>query len=63
MNWTLLLFIVGAVLLGWMLYRQVRGNPQMFSRENIGKSIYTLGILALFLIVFIGLLVMMLRTG
>lgn len=63
MNWTLLLFLVGAALVGWLLYRQIRGNPQAFSRENLGKSIYTLGILALLLIAFIAFLVWMLRTG
>lgn len=63
MNWTLLFIVIVAALLGWMLYRQIRGNPQAFSRENLSKSFYTLGILALLLIAFIALLVMMLRMG
>lgn len=62
MNWTALLFLAGAALMGWLLYRQVKGNPQAYSRENMGKSVYTLGILALLMICFIGFLVMLLRS-
>ncbi|MFT3741751.1 MAG: hypothetical protein QM752_03630 [Gammaproteobacteria bacterium] len=62
MHWSGLLFFVGALLLIWLLFRQIKGNPQAFSRENASKSFYTFGILALILILFIALLVMLLRT-
>jgi len=61
MGWMQLLFFVGAALLIWILYRQVRSNPEMFSKANLGKSIFTMGLLALGLIVFIGLLMMLAR--
>lgn len=63
MDWTSLLFLIGAVLMGWLLYRQIKNNPQGFSKENVTKSIYTLGILALLLIFFIGFLVFLLRAS
>jgi biotin transporter BioY len=63
MNWASLLFLVAAALMGWLLYRQIKNNPQGFSKENISKSIYTLGILALLLIFFIGFLIFLLRAS
>lgn len=62
MEWGKLLYVIGAALLIWLLYRQVKGNPEMFSRTNLSKSFFTLGILALLLIGFIGLLVVMLKS-
>jgi hypothetical protein len=62
MEWGKLLYVIGAALLIWLLYRQIKGNPEMFSRTNLSKSFFTLGILALLLIGFIGLLVVMLRS-
>jgi len=63
MDWGKFFFIIGAALMAWLLYRQIRSNPQAFSKENLGKSFFTLGILALGLIAFIWLLVLMLRTS
>jgi hypothetical protein len=60
-EWGKFLLVIGALLLAWLLFRQIRGNPEAFSRENWGKSLYVLGILALLLIVFIWLLVVMLK--
>jgi hypothetical protein len=62
MEWGKLLYVIGAALLIWLVYRQVKGNPEMFSRTNLSKSFFTLGILALLLIGFIGLLVVMLKN-
>lgn len=63
MEWGKIFLVIGAALLGWFLYRQIRGNPQAFSKDNLSKSFFTLGILALLLIAFIWLLVLMLRAG
>jgi len=52
--------IFGAFLL-WMLYRYLRANPEALSRENLSKSFGTMGILALGLIVFIGLMIYLLK--
>jgi hypothetical protein len=56
-----ILALLGAVLVIWILYRSVRGNPEQFSRENLSKSFSTMAILALVLIVFVAFLVFMVR--
>lgn len=61
MEWQKLLYIVVAVLVVGLMFWTVKNNPQMFSRQNISKSFFTLGILALLLIGFIALLVWFLR--
>jgi hypothetical protein len=60
--WTQILFILLAVFLGWQLYAYIHRHPQLFSRENLSRSIFTLGILALFLIAFIAILVLLVRS-
>ncbi len=57
-----LLGLVGAGLIVWLLYRTIKGRPEQFSRENMGKSFSTMGILALLLIAFIAFLVFMLNN-
>jgi len=55
-NWSALLGILAAGVIGWLLYRVVRRNPESFSKANLTKSLGTMGLLALFLIavIFIG---------
>jgi len=62
MDWGKFFFIMGAALMMWLLFRQIRTNPQAFSKQNLNRSFFTLGILALGLIVFIWLLVLLLRV-
>jgi len=50
-------FIITAVFIGWLIYRSIKHNPNSLSRENLGKSFYTLGILALLLMGFVALLI------
>lgn len=56
---------VAAILFGawilWMLVRYIRSNPEALSLANINKSMYTMGVLAIALIAFIGTVVMLLR--
>jgi hypothetical protein len=59
--WTQLFFVILAIFIGWLIYRTLRNNPQAFSKVNLSKSFYTLGILALALIAFVAILVMLLR--
>lgn len=59
--WSQLFFVLLLVFIGWLVYRQVKGNPGAFSRENMGKSVYTLGVLALILIAFVWLLILLVR--
>ena len=62
MEWMKLLYVLVAALIGFMLYQYIKHNPQALSKENLSKSFFTLGILALLLIGFIALLVMMVRN-
>lgn len=54
-----LLGLIGGGLIIWWLYRTIKARPDTFSRDKMNKSLTTMGILALGLIVFVGLLVMM----
>jgi hypothetical protein len=56
-----LLALVGAGLIGWILYRTVKNKPEQFSRENMMKSFSSMGFLALILIAFVAFLVILTR--
>jgi len=56
-----ILGLVGACFVVWILYRYIKGKPEQLSRENLSKSFSSMGILALLLIGFVGLLVLMLN--
>jgi len=59
--WMKLFLILLTIFIGWLIYRNIKYNPQAFSKENLGKSFFTLGLLALALIAFIALLVVLLK--
>ncbi len=61
MFWEKFLVLILAVASIWWILTTIRNNKTSFSLENTNKSLYTLGILALVLIVFIALLVFMLK--
>lgn len=48
-----LLAVVAAGLVVWILYRNIKNQPQQFSREKMMKSFSSMGVLALILIVFV----------
>lgn len=52
-----ILGLLGAAMIVWVIYRNIKGRPEQFSRENLTKSFSTMGILALLLIGFVALLV------
>ena len=56
-----LLAILAGILVIWLTIRMVRYNPQVFNRESISRSFFTIGVLTLFLIGFIALCVWLLR--
>lgn len=58
-----ILGIIGAVLIVFVLYRMIKGRPELFSKENLNKSFMTMGVLAVGLIAFIALLVLMLNAS
>jgi flagellar biogenesis protein FliO len=57
-----ILGLLAAGMIVFLLYRTIKGRPEMFSGENLSKSFSTMGVLALILIVFIAFLIMMLRV-
>ena len=62
MEWlTSLLLLLGAGVLVFLSYTAIRRHPESFRPENINRSFFTLGILALILIGFVALLVLYLR--
>lgn len=56
-----ILGLIGAGLIIWFIYMSIKNKPEQFSRENLSKSFFTLGILAILLIAFVALLVFMVR--
>lgn len=55
--------IIYGALIMYMLIRFIRSNPESISLTNINKSMYAMGLLALILIGFIGIVVMLLRRA
>lgn len=61
MNWqNIFLLLVGAFVV-WMTVRNIRNQPEAFSKENTNKSVKTLGVLALLLIAFVAILIITIR--
>ncbi len=58
-----ILALIGAGLLIWITYRSIKGRPEQFSKENINKSFFSLGVLAVLLIMFVALLILMVGQG
>lgn len=57
-----ILTLLAAGFIAWFIYRTIKAQPEQFSRENLNKSFYTLGILGIILIGFVALLVLLVRT-
>lgn len=62
MEWGKLFYVLGAIVLVGIMLWTIRSNPQLFSRENLNRSFFTMGILALILIGVVALLVLWLRS-
>lgn len=61
MTWQPILLFIGGALLLWMVYRSVKHNPAAYSKENLSKSFFTMGILAIALIAFVYVLVLLVK--
>lgn len=57
-----ILALAGAGLIIWYLYRVIKGRPDQFSKENLSKSAYSLGILGVILIAFVALLIFLVKN-
>lgn len=62
MEWQKLLYFLGAIVLIIITVWVIRSNPQLFTKQNLNRSFFTMGILALILIIFLTLLVLFLRA-
>lgn len=58
-----ILGIAGAILIVVLLYRSVKGRPELFTKENLNKSLSSMGMLALALMGFVALLILFLRSS
>jgi hypothetical protein len=47
----------------WRIYKTITNNPQLFSKESISKSFFTMGVLGLILLGGIAILVVLLRLS
>lgn len=54
--------IMFAAFLGWMLFRFIKSNPESLSFSNLNKSFFSMGIMAVGLIVFVAVVVVLLRS-
>ncbi len=46
----------------WRIFQSMKNQPEAFSKEKMGKSFYTIGLLTLALIAFVGLMVLFIRN-
>jgi len=63
LNWEEILYYIMAAGMLYFLYQFIRKQKDAFSTTNLIKSMYTLGILALGLILFIYYCVWMLKSS
>lgn len=54
--------VLGFILVAWILYRGIKSRPDQFSKENLSKSFFSMGVLGIGLIAFVALLVLLVRT-
>lgn len=58
-----ILGLIAAGLILFYIYTMIKGRPELFSRQNLSKSFFSMGVLAIALIGFVGLLILLLRSG
>jgi hypothetical protein len=49
------------IFFAWRIFKSIKSQPEAFSKEKMGKSFYTVGLLTLFLIVAVTIMVMFVR--
>ena len=57
------LLLLGFGFMVWLMVRTIKSHPELFSKNALNKSFYTMGILALVLIVVVGLCIIFLRQS
>ncbi len=57
-----ILGLLSFIFIAWILYRGIKSRPEQFSKENLSRSFFSMGVLGIILIAFVALLVMLVRT-
>ena len=57
-----ILGLLSFVFVAWILYRSIKSRPEQFSKENLSKSFFSMGVLGVILIAFVALLVLLVRS-
>ena len=57
-----ILGLLGACFIIWILYKNIKNNPETFSKENFSKSFMTMGLLAMGIIGFVYVLILMVKS-
>jgi hypothetical protein len=58
---TKLLIIILSAFIIWQMFVYFRTHPEAFSKDNLSRSVFALGVLALLLIGFVALLVFIVK--
>jgi hypothetical protein len=61
--WEQIALLLGMVAIAWWAVVIIKRNPGSFSKENLGKSFYAMGILAVILIAMIAVCIWILRVS
>ena len=51
------------IFIAWRTLKMFKANPELFSKQSLGKSLTTMGVLALILIGIVALMIMILKTA
>jgi len=62
-GWQQIILIFIVIFFIWVLYKGIKSNKNAFSKESIGKSFSTMGVIALLLIAFIAFCIFLLRAS
>lgn len=58
-----ILGFIGAGLILFYIYTTIKSRPEQFSKQNLNKSFFTMGVLAIGLIGFVGLLIILVSSS
>lgn len=57
-----ILGVMSFIFIAWILYRSIKSRPDVFSKENLSKSFFSMGVLGVILIGFVALLALLLKA-
>jgi hypothetical protein len=57
-----ILGLLGFILVAWILYKGIKNRPEQFTKANLSKSFFSMGVLGVILIVFVAFLIFLARS-